>query len=95
MNLIIPAIRCLKCGDLIFSRAQHDCRSCSCGLCNIDGGFHYLKICGPHDQFQFFQLTMHEEITKQTLFDDWMKSKESTFGLYKKGKIISDIIDIN
>lgn len=36
--VIINAIKCLMCGDTIFSRTSHDFRSCYCGNVSVDGG---------------------------------------------------------
>lgn len=37
------AAKCLKCGDVIFSKHRHDYVSCSCGNVSVDGGFDYSK----------------------------------------------------
>ncbi len=39
-------IRCLKCNDIIESKDLHDCISCKCGACSIDGGNQYTRIGG-------------------------------------------------
>lgn len=39
-------IRCLKCNDIIESKDLHDCVSCKCGDCSIDGGNQYTRIGG-------------------------------------------------
>ena len=39
-------IRCLKCNDMIESKDLHDCASCKCGACSIDGGNQYTRIGG-------------------------------------------------
>ena len=39
-------IRCLKCNDIIESKDLHDCVSCKCGACSIDGGTQYTRIGG-------------------------------------------------
>ena len=39
-------IRCLKCNDIIESKDLHDCVSCKCGACSIDGGNQYTRIGG-------------------------------------------------
>lgn len=40
----VGAVKCLYCGDVIFSRARHDFHSCTCGRTNIDGGSDYMKF---------------------------------------------------
>ena len=37
-------IRCLKCNDIIESKNLHDCVSCKCGACSIDGGNQYTRV---------------------------------------------------
>ena len=39
-------IRCLKCNDIIESKGLHDCVSCKCGACSIDGGTQYTRVGG-------------------------------------------------
>ena len=77
----IFAIQCLKCKDIIYSRARHDCRSCSCGTVVIDGGFDYMKVSGEKKSFE--QKVLNVKATKKELFDDWNKRKDK-FGLIKK-----------
>jgi hypothetical protein len=36
--IIVKGIKCLICGDEIFSRANHDYHSCYCGNISVDGG---------------------------------------------------------
>jgi hypothetical protein len=43
-NMKIQGIRCY-CGRVLFSRARHDFRYCTCGECYVDGGFDYIR-CG-------------------------------------------------
>lgn len=40
------AVRCKKCGSIIYSRYTHDFHSCKCGAINIDGGFEYCRVVG-------------------------------------------------
>ena len=94
--MIVTGLRCLSCGDVIFSRARHDFMTCSCGKVSIDGGFDYNKISGERDNFVFLKLTLADWITSQVLFDDWNNPKSSKFGKYVNGDIsIGHIIDVN
>jgi len=43
--ILINAITCLKCKDLIVSNHIHDFKWCSCGNVAVDGGKAYLKRC--------------------------------------------------
>lgn len=67
----INAIKCPTCGDIIFSRAQHDFHHCSCGEIFIDGGFSYVRI-GYHDlDHPPEQIEIDLDVTKKELFDDY------------------------
>lgn len=41
--MIVNAIHCLECNNIIFSRYRHDMRWCGCGNNAIDGGRDYLR----------------------------------------------------
>lgn len=79
--MIVTAIKCKKCGDTVFSRAQHDCRHCSCGACFIDGGSGpYWRIGGEPADMKMLKLKVVED--KLTLYRDW-NYKRDKFGLIK------------
>ncbi len=68
--ITVSAIRCAKCGDIIFSRAVHDFHWCSCNTIAIDGGFDYTKING--DQKYFLDMfTIKIDALKIDLYNDW------------------------
>ncbi len=48
MNLILNAIQCLLCKEIIVSRHRHDFKSCKCGKVSVDGGLYYRKRVGTH-----------------------------------------------
>jgi len=75
----VNAIECNNCKDILFSRARHDFRTCSCGACSIDGGFDYCNISGI-DFTGPFKLKIVQN--KKELFDDWNLS-EDKYGLIK------------
>lgn len=37
-------IRCLMCGEVLYSLYRHDFRRCKCETVFVDGGFDYLRI---------------------------------------------------
>jgi len=81
----INAIKCLHCGDIIYSRARHDFVGCSCDLddCGvaIDGGFDYCKISfGPNAKYKWIKIRV--DATKKELFHDW-NSERDEFGLIR------------
>lgn len=52
MKIKENSIRCLKCGDIIVSESVHDCKSCSCGACSVDGGKSYLIRSGNKENWE-------------------------------------------
>jgi hypothetical protein len=81
MKLI--GIRCLKCGDIIYSRARHDFHYCSCGAIAIDGGFDYLKISGE-DWVMEKDLEI-PDVDETVLYKDWNTGKDK-YGVIKNEK---------
>ena len=88
-ELKVHAIECPKCGDVVFSRAVHDYRACTCGEVAIDGGFDYQKIAfrtePPKD------VEMWISVSAKDLYKDWNLG-EDKYGLQKpegQGIIVS------
>ena len=79
----VNAIKCLKCGDIIYSRTRHDCRGCSCGSAFVDGGFDYLKVGGDFKNIKGMKIEV--DFTKKELYDDWNLSTDK-YGLIKETK---------
>ena len=75
----VNAIKCINCGDIIFSRARHDCRGCTCGEVYIDGGFDYTRIGG---QILLKTFEFETKASKKELYDDWNNMKDK-YGLVK------------
>jgi hypothetical protein len=75
------AIQCMACGDVIYSRARHDYRSCTCGKIAIDGGFEYTRVIGT--EWDSTQLIVNA--SKSELYRDWNSGKDK-YGLIH-GKI--------
>lgn len=76
----VEAITCLRCGDTIYSRAEHDMRWCSCDTIAVDGGFSYIKITGRTDQYT--KSVFPVDASKSDLFLDW-NNDINKFGLIK------------
>jgi len=74
----VSAIKCLECGDTVFSRARHDMRWCSCRSCYIDGGRDYCRMGGDPDYVEVLELEVEQ--TEQELYDDWNKL-ENKYGI--------------
>lgn len=64
----IIAIKCKNCGDIIWSRAQHDFHECTCGSVAIDGGMtDFVRMLG--DEYEMYDLEL--DITEQEAYEDW------------------------
>jgi len=81
--MTIYAYQCQECNDIVFSRARHDCRSCSCGNLFVDGGFDYARI--GYKKTPPIHTTVSLEVGRQELYDDW-NFGEDKFGLVKPGE---------
>lgn len=84
--LTVNAVICKKCGDTVYSRAQHDMRWCSCSSISIDGGFDYTKVSGNPGDFE--QTTVRVRATIEELYRDW-NNGDDKFGLIKGKKLQS------
>jgi hypothetical protein len=43
MKILSNQVKCLECGDEIYSAYRHDFKYCKCGAVGVDGGMDYLK----------------------------------------------------
>lgn len=82
-KLKITCIECPSCNDIIYSRARHDMRSCSCGKVFIDGGFDYCRV-GFKDKSPKY-ITVEVDFTKEELYKDWNEQIDKC-GLIKNEK---------
>lgn len=78
------AIKCPECKTIIYSRARHDFRSCTCGKCSIDGGFDYIRVvCDTKIKIpEAFDIEVNA--TKKELYDDWNSIDKNIYGLIKE-----------
>lgn len=83
--MIISTIECPVCHDIIWSRADYDFHSCTCGAVSIDGGFSYVRILWQGDKVSKPPKPVEIDlpITKQEAYDDWNK-KINKLGTIKK-----------
>lgn len=93
--IIVTAIKCPKCGDVVYSRTRHDCRCCTCGAVSIDGGFDYALINLPSKDYSLDTFKVSVEATREELYEDWNTQKDE-YGLIKskKSEAIMDVKDI-
>lgn len=68
----ITTLTCPSCEDEIFSRANHDFRTCKCGEIFVDGGFEYLRFGFakkmPKKRIRYIK------VSKNELYQDWNKN---------------------
>ena len=81
--ITVNALICASCGDAIYSRARHDCRSCTCGDIYVDGGFDYVRA-GFRDKSPE-NVKIEVDATKQVLYNDW-NNRIDKFGLIRHYK---------
>lgn len=74
------ARQCPSCKDLVFSRARHDCRFCSCGEIFVDGGFDYRRVGYKKKEPKEVEITINQ--TPSQLYDDW-NHLEDKYGVIK------------
>ena len=66
-------IRCLKCNDMIESKDLHDCASCKCGACSIDGGNQYTRIGGDTKYINI----VYDDGTEKLLYTNTTQEKNN------------------
>ena len=77
----VAALKCKKCGDIVYSRCRHDMRFCTCKAIAIDGGRDYCRVCGYPDDIEFLS-GYKVKATKDQMYNDWNK-KINKLGLIK------------
>ncbi len=93
MKFILSAIECPSCKDILYSRAHHDMRFCSCHSCAIDGGLYikdstknpqYSKLSGTSKPVDYeIEWDGTEDTLRKAIYDDWNYQKNK-YGLVKK-----------
>lgn len=86
----INGIKCLKCGDIIYSRSRNDFHWCSCESCAIDGGFDYIRIIGNRENWENAEIQILEnksdDEVKKILYDDWNERKNK-YGVIHENRV--------
>ena len=91
--MLVKAIKCNNCGDIIYSRATHDFHWCSCKKTAIDGGFDYYRIIGNREDWEMAEVHVLDEKS-----DDEVKEilyKDYNFSINKYGTIKGNTDNIN
>lgn len=78
----VSAIKCLKCGDIKYSRHVHDCNWCSCRSCSIDGGRYYTSVNGNTGTYEF--LTVEVDATPIELEYDYTSGTDKYGTIHTK-----------
>ncbi len=68
--MLVTAIQCSNCKDIIYSRAHHDMNYCKCGMVAIDGGREYNKV---SFKCKYKLKRIRIPYTAEELYDDWNK----------------------
>ena len=69
----VLAVKCNKCGEIIYSRAHHDFHYCSCGATFVDGGRDYLRYGNDPTAGRPKELEIEVDATEQEMYQDWNK----------------------
>lgn len=80
---ITNAVKCKRCGDIIYSRARHDFRYCSCKNIAIDGGFDYVRIIGFQNDWEKVK-PFEIPVDVMGLYLDYT-TQENKYGVIKTG----------
>lgn len=78
---LVSCIICPSCKDIIYSRARHDFRWCSCKEVAVDGGQDYFKVVFNKNIPK--TVKKYVEASKKELYDDWDKGLNK-FGIIKQ-----------
>jgi hypothetical protein len=89
-KLKLNTYQCPKCKDFVYSRARHDCRSCTCGAIFVDGGFEYTRIGFSEEVGPPKPYTKYINVTKEKLFADWNEGYDR-YGIIKENGTCSSI----
>lgn len=62
-------IKCLKCGDVIFSTYPNEFVQCSCKACYVDGDESYAKIGGNEGDFKILSMKEKEDLLESKIIE--------------------------
>lgn len=77
--MLVKAVECGECKNIVYSRTQDDVRECSCGRIIVSGGLR-------HFNYEVLNEVSHKikkievRLTPDLLYDDWYESTDN-FGL--------------
>lgn len=76
----VIAYKCKSCKDLVYSRARHDFRYCSCGEIAVDGGFDYTRV--VYKDVMPKETELEIDASKKDLYNDW-NTGVNAYGIVK------------
>ena len=76
--MLVNAILCENCKDVVYSRAEQDTRFCSCGRVGVRGGHKFAKL--VNENVAHAKHKVEVEASEMMLIDDW-RTCQNVFGL--------------
>ena len=68
--MLINAVECKECGDIVYSRTEDDLRKCSCGRVEVTGGHAFFKhYAVPQTEYEVKKINL--KVTLEQLYEDW------------------------
>jgi hypothetical protein len=58
----VDGIKCLVCGDKIWSRKVHDFKWCKCHSVAIEGGQRHIKVTGLENNYELVKINVEFEV---------------------------------
>jgi hypothetical protein len=80
--LLIKAVECKECEDIVYSRTEDDFRECSCGSIGVSGGVRYFKF-SVQSPTGYEVKKINVKTTLDNLYEDWYDMKDE-FGLIQQ-----------
>jgi len=79
--LLIKAVECKECEDIVYSRTEDDFRECSCGSIGVSGGVKFFKFTAqPAAGYEVKKINV--KTTLDNLYQDWYNMRDA-FGVIK------------
>ena len=77
--MLIKAVECKGCKDIVYSRTEDDFRECTCGLIGASGGVKYFKVTAAASAaYEIKKINIKTTLDK--LYEDWYNMRDE-FGL--------------
>ena len=80
--MLIKAVECKECEDIVYSRTEDDFRECSCGSIGVSGGVRYFKF-SVQSPTGYEVKKINVKTTLDNLYEDWYDMKDE-FGLIQQ-----------